>query len=59
MVYFRPFFFIMILTFLSVLMCGVASLLGANHPLFLMIFMMVGMLGILMLMDYIDGAFLH
>ncbi len=59
MVYFRPFFFIIILTFLSVLMCGVTSLLGANHPLIMMIFMLGGMLGILMLMDYIDGAFLH
>lgn len=59
MVYLRPFLFIIILTFLSVLLCGVTSVLGANHPLFMLVSMMGGMLGTLIVMDYIDAAFLH
>ncbi|PZD70499.1 hypothetical protein C1752_11501 [Acaryochloris thomasi RCC1774] len=59
MVYLKPLIFIIILAFLSVLMCGVTSVLGANHPLFMIISMIGGMLGTLLLMDYIDAAFLH
>ncbi len=59
MEYLRPIFFIIILFFLTVLMCGVTSLLGANHPLFMLLSMMGGMLGTLVFMDYIDAAILQ
>lgn len=59
MEYLRPVFFVIILFFLTVMMCGVASFLGADHPLFMMLAMVGGMLGTLVVMDYIDAALLQ
>ncbi|MGF1602890.1 MAG: hypothetical protein ACFCU8_12860 [Thermosynechococcaceae cyanobacterium] len=59
MVYLRPIIFIITLFMLSVITCGVASVLGANHPLFMLIAMVGGTLGALVVMDYIDAALLR
>lgn len=56
---FRPLLLVSILFCLTVVMCAVASLIAVANPIFFILGIMGGMLGSLMVMDFIDNNWLH
>jgi len=59
MALFRPLLLVIILFFLTVVMCALGSLIAVANPLIFILGIMGGMLGSLMVMDYIDTHWLH
>ncbi|BDM80692.1 hypothetical protein AM10699_35600 [Acaryochloris marina MBIC10699] len=56
---FRPLLLVIILFFLTVVMCALGSLIAVANPLLFILGIMGGMLGALMVMDFIDTHWLH
>lgn len=56
---FRPLLLVIILFCLTIIMCAAASLIAVANPIFFILGIMGGMLGSLMVMDFIDTHWLH
>lgn len=56
---FRPLLLVIILFFMTVVMCALGSLIAAANPLVFIFGIMASMLGSLMVMDFIDSYWLH
>jgi|GEM_PF-3188330 len=56
---FRPLLLVIILFFMTIVMCALGSLIAVANPLVFIFGIMAGMLGSLMIMDFIDSHWLH